>query len=79
MRRRPHGLAQRIAVIDWDVHHGNGTEAIFLDDPDVLTISLHQDRNYPLDTGAATARAGKGHGFNINVPLPPGTGHASYL
>ena len=74
------GLAQRVAVIDWDVHHGNGTEAIFLHDPEVLTISLHQDRNYPLDTGQATERGqGKGHGFNINVPLPPGTGHANYL
>ncbi len=74
------GLARRIAVIDWDVHHGNGTEAIFLADPEVLTISLHQDRNYPLDTGQASERGtGKGHGFNINIPLPPGTGHASYL
>ena len=50
------GLAARIAVIDWDVHHGNGTEAVFLADPEVLTISLHQDRNYPLDTGAADVR-----------------------
>ncbi|OYX21180.1 MAG: class II histone deacetylase, partial [Rhodobacterales bacterium 32-66-9] len=39
------GLVRRVAVIDWDVHHGNGTEAIFYDDPGVLTISLHQDRN----------------------------------
>ena len=74
------GLARRIAVVDWDVHHGNGTEAVFWDDPSVLTISLHQDRNYPLDTGAASARGGgKGLGFNANIPLPPGTGHASYL
>ena len=74
------GLARRIAVVDWDVHHGNGTEAIFYDDPTVLTISLHQEHNYPLDTGGAEARGrGRGHGFNLNVPLPPGTGHASYL
>ncbi|MCW3784055.1 class II histone deacetylase [Defluviimonas salinarum] len=74
------GLARRIAVVDWDVHHGNGTEAVFWTDPEVLTISLHQERNYPLDTGGPEARgAGKGHGFNINIPLPPGTGHASYL
>jgi acetoin utilization deacetylase AcuC-like enzyme len=74
------GLARRIAVVDWDVHHGNGTEAIFLTDPEVLTISLHQDHNYPLDTGDATERGqGKGHGFNANIPLPPGTGHFSYL
>ena len=75
-----HGLARRIAVVDWDVHHGNGTEAIFLSDPEVLTISLHQDRNYPLDTGGADERGqGKGFGFNLNIPLPPGTGHDNYL
>ena len=45
------GLVRRVAVIDWDVHHGNGTEAVFIDDPDVLAISLHQERNYPVDTG----------------------------
>jgi acetoin utilization deacetylase AcuC-like enzyme len=70
----------RVAVVDWDVHHGNGTEAIFYDDPDVLTISLHQDRNYPLDTGHAQDRGtGKGVGANLNIPLPPGTGHNGYL
>jgi acetoin utilization deacetylase AcuC-like enzyme len=74
------GLVQRVAVIDWDVHHGNGTEAIFYDDPDVLTISLHQDRNYPMDTGGVEAMgAGSGLGFNLNLPLPPGAGHVSYL
>ncbi len=73
-------LAARIAVVDWDVHHGNGTEAIFYEDPDVLTISLHQDRNYPMDTGAATDRGkGPGLGTNINIPLPPGTGHNGYV
>lgn len=74
------GLAQRIAVVDWDVHHGNGTEAIFYEDADVLTISLHQDRNYPMDTGDAIDRGqGPGLGANINIPLPPGTGHKGYL
>ncbi len=71
------GLARRVAVVDWDVHHGNGTEAVFLDDPDVLTISLHQEWNYPLDTGSAATRGAAG--TNINVPLPPGCGEASYL
>ncbi|MEZ5754086.1 MAG: class II histone deacetylase [Paracoccaceae bacterium] len=72
--------ARRFAVIDWDVHHGNGTEAIFLDDPEVLTISLHQDRNYPTDTGGAEVRGtGAAHGTNLNIPLPPGTGHKGYL
>ncbi|MFE3838640.1 class II histone deacetylase [Pseudogemmobacter sonorensis] len=74
------GLARRIAVIDWDVHHGNGTEAIFYEDPEVLTISLHQERNYPLDTGEAADRGrGAGEGFNINLPLPPGCGEAAWL
>lgn len=74
------GLARRVAVIDWDVHHGNGTEAMFWDDPEVLTISIHQERNYPLDTGDTLARgAGRGHGFNVNLPLPPGCGHQTYL
>ena len=74
------GRVQRVAVVDWDVHHGNGTEAIFWEDPDVMTISLHQDRNYPLDTGGLEARGGgAGEGFNLNLPLPPGSGHISYL
>ncbi len=74
------GLAQRIAVLDWDVHHGNGTEAVFYDDPDVLTVSIHQDRNYPMDTGAFADRGtGAGLGANLNIPLPPGTGHLGYL
>ena len=77
---RARGLARRVAVVDWDVHHGNGTEAIFYDDPDVLTISLHQERNYPLDTGDAADRGeGAGLGANMNIPLPPGAGHATYI
>ncbi len=74
------GLARRVAVIDWDVHHGNGTEAIFYHDADVLTISIHQEHNYPLDTGDAADRGvGAGQGANLNIPLPPGAGHATYL
>lgn len=70
------GKARRVAVLDWDVHHGNGTEAIFYDRADVLTISLHQERNYPLDTGSVHDRGrGDGLGTNLNIPLPPGTGH----
>ncbi len=74
------GLAQRFAVLDWDVHHGNGTEAVFYDRADVLTVSLHQERNYPMDTGAFADRGtGAGTGCNLNIPLPPGTGHTGYL
>lgn len=77
---RTAGLAQRFAVLDWDVHHGNGTEAVFYDRSDVLTVSLHQDRNYPMDTGAFSDRGdGAGLGSNLNIPLPPGTGHRGYL
>ncbi|MCK0126294.1 class II histone deacetylase [Gelidibacter sp. F2691] len=74
------GLAKRFVVLDWDVHHGNGTEAVFIEDPDVLTISIHQERNYPMDTGDADVRGeGAGQGANMNIPLPPGGGHATYL
>ena len=77
---RAAGPLRRVAVLDWDVHHGNGTEAIYLSDPDLLAISLHQERNYPLDTGGAEVRGeGKGLGANLNIPLPAGTGHEGYL
>lgn len=70
----------RIAVIDWDVHHGNGTESAFYADPGVLTISLHQDNLYPLDRGRVKDQgSGPGEGFNINIPLPPGSGPGAYL
>jgi len=74
---RAERLCQRVAILDWDVHHGNGTEAIFLDDPDVLTISLHQHNNYPPDSGHPDIRGAADS--NMNIPLPPGTGHAGYL
>jgi acetoin utilization deacetylase AcuC-like enzyme len=74
------GLAKRVAVIDWDVHHGNGTEAIYYDRGDVLTISIHQENNFPPVTSGFEDRGkGAGEGCNLNVPLPPGAGHASYL
>jgi len=74
------GHGKRFAVIDWDVHHGNGTEAIFYDRADVLTISLHQAHNYPLDSGDFSDQGdGAGLGHNINIPLPPGCGDDTYL
>jgi acetoin utilization deacetylase AcuC-like enzyme len=66
----------KVAVVDWDVHHGNGTQDVFYDDPNVLTISLHQDRLYPRESGM---RDEKGVGTNINIPLPAGTGNGGYL
>jgi acetoin utilization deacetylase AcuC-like enzyme len=77
--RAKHGVG-RVAVVDWDVHHGNGTQAIYYEDPDTLTISLHQDRCFPPGYSGATDRgAGKGEGANINIPLLPGGGHAVYM
>lgn len=77
---RTAGLAKRFAVIDWDVHHGNGTEHIFYERNDVLTISLHEENNYPTDTGfIADKGRGAGLGHNMNIPLPAGAGHLSYL
>ncbi|MCB1731316.1 MAG: class II histone deacetylase [Halieaceae bacterium] len=70
---------QRIAFVDWDVHHGNGTQAAFYDDPRALTISLHQDRCFPSDSGFMEENGeGAGAGYNINVPLPPGSGVGAY-
>ena len=70
----------RAVVLDWDVHHGNGTEAIYYERSDTLAISLHQHGNYPLDTGDVTDRGkGAGEGFNINAPLHAGAGHIAYL
>jgi acetoin utilization deacetylase AcuC-like enzyme len=69
----------RVAIVDWDVHHGNGTQAAFYDDPRVLTISIHQDRLFPLDSGAAAENgSGAGEGYNLNVPLPAGSGDGCY-
>ena len=60
----------KITIIDWDVHHGNGTEAIFIEDPTVQYISLHERDIYP-HTGPATETGqGKGEGFTLNIPLP---------
>jgi acetoin utilization deacetylase AcuC-like enzyme len=76
--QQEHGVG-RVAVIDWDVHHGNGTEEIFFQDGSVLTISLHQDRLYPPDRGGVEVTGGgEGEGRNINIPLPAFTGDLGY-
>jgi len=73
-----HGIG-RVATVDWDVHHGNGTQAAFYDRDDVLTISLHQDNLFPANSGSlAETGTGKGKGFNLNIPLPPGSGDGAY-
>jgi acetoin utilization deacetylase AcuC-like enzyme len=67
------GLA-RVAIVDFDVHHGNGTEAIFRDDPSVLFVSLHQWPFYPGTGGPGTSDA-----TTLNLPLPAGSGDAEYV
>jgi len=75
--RAAHG-AERVAIIDWDVHHGNGTNAIFHADPSVLFASIHESPLYP-GTGPATdAGAGPGKGFTVNLPVPGGSGDATH-
>ena len=70
---------ERVAIVDWDVHHGNGTETVFWEDPSVLFISLHQDDLYPVGRGAVGDRgAGAGEGTTLNVPLSAGFGDDGY-
>lgn len=75
--QQQYGL-QRVMIVDWDVHHGNGTQHSFYDDPSVLFFSTHQFPYYP-GTGRATETGeGKGRGYTINVPLPGGQGNDEY-
>jgi acetoin utilization deacetylase AcuC-like enzyme len=77
--QRVHKLG-RIAIIDWDVHHGNSQEHAFYEDPSVLTVSVHQYNNFPLNSGLLGDNGrGKGEGTCINVPLPAGSGHGAYI
>ncbi|TVR68724.1 MAG: class II histone deacetylase [Sphaerobacteraceae bacterium] len=70
---------ERIAIIDWDVHHGNGTQSAHWDDTSVLFISLHQDNWYPAGWGSIDQTGGDGaKGHTVNIPLPPGTGNQGY-
>jgi acetoin utilization deacetylase AcuC-like enzyme len=70
---------ERVAVLDWDAHHGNGTQAMFWTDPSVLYVSLHQFPFYP-GTGAASERGeGDGAGATVNVPLRAGTSQGEFL
>jgi acetoin utilization deacetylase AcuC-like enzyme len=69
---------ERVLILDWDVHHGNGTEAMFYGDPSVLFVSLHQYPNYPGTGAHGDVGRGDGRGRNVNVPLPPGGGDEVY-
>ena len=78
--REKHKL-KRFLIVDLDVHHGNGTQEIYYDDPTVLNISFHQDGRtlYPGTGSLEKIGRNKGEGFTVNLPLPPGIGSASYL
>lgn len=74
---RDHG--ERVAIVDWDVHHGNGTQRSFWSDPDMLYVSLHEFPFYP-GTGWVTESGGSGGvGSTVNIPLPAGTSSSDYL
>jgi len=75
--QRRHGL-KRILIVDWDVHHGNGTQDAFYEDPSVLFFSIHQYPFYPGTGSAAEAGRGEGSGFTLNAPMEAGAGDDDY-
>lgn len=72
-------IVERVAIYDWDVHHGNGTQHIFYDDPRVLFMSTHQWPLYPGTGDKHETGADKGEGYTVNIPLPSGTDGTSLL
>jgi acetoin utilization deacetylase AcuC-like enzyme len=78
-----HAIAElgidRVLVLDWDVHHGNGTEAIFYGSAQVLYASIHQSPLYPGTGAASDVGVGDGEGFTVNLPVPPGSGPDEFL
>jgi acetoin utilization deacetylase AcuC-like enzyme len=72
---------ERVAIVDWDVHHGNGTQHLFESDPRVFYLSLHEDPQYCYPGTGYKREQGKGpgQGFTLNLPLPPGSGDELYL
>ncbi len=75
--QKQYGL-ERILIVDWDVHHGNGTQAAFYDDPTVLYFSVHQYPFYPMTGSEQERGAGAGLNYTINVPMPAGANDADY-
>jgi acetoin utilization deacetylase AcuC-like enzyme len=75
---RTHDDIERIAIIDWDLHHGNGTQRAFYDRDDILYISLHQFPYYPGSGSADERGSGKGAGYTINIPMRWGAGDEEY-
>jgi acetoin utilization deacetylase AcuC-like enzyme len=72
-----HGVS-RVLILDWDVHHGNGTEAIFEGDADVLFVSIHEWPLYPGTGPASFVGSGEGEGYTVNLPVPGGSGDSVY-
>ena len=72
------GRAERVLIVDWDVHHGNGTQDTFYADGTVFYLSLHQSPHYPGTGAADETGTGDGDGWTLNVPLPAGTSAAEY-
>jgi acetoin utilization deacetylase AcuC-like enzyme len=75
--RDAHG-AERVLVLDWDVHHGNGTNEIFHADPGVMFVSIHEYPLYPGTGPGSDAGSGPGEGYTVNLPVPGGSGDAAY-
>ena len=68
----------RVLIVDWDVHHGNGTQQAFYGEPNILFFSTHQHPLYPGTGAAHEIGSGDGAGYTINAPIPPGFGDADY-
>lgn len=75
--REAHGL-ERVLILDWDVHHGNGTEEIFWTDPNVCFVSIHQSPLWPGSGAPGDVGAGEGEGLTVNLPVSPGSGNDRY-
>ncbi len=75
--QREHGV-ERVAIVDWDVHHGNGTQDIFYEDESVFFISIHELPLYPGTGSQHEKGSGKARGTTLNIPLPPGCGDEDY-
>ncbi len=72
-------MVKKVLIVDWDVHHGNGTQAAFYDNPYVFYLSLHQWPFYPMSGRAEETGTGKGMDFTMNIPLSSGCGNEEYV